>query len=217
MKKTQIKSFDSENDGPFGDVLTIRPKPRGSVVGVLGLGYFEYWRMYPALEAQVTRDLQGAVARLKKALPGASVVYPGMVDTLDRAQAAGEAFQKANVEILVVVAGTYLPDFITLHAINACTFRPLVVLFDTQTGNDVNPKDTYIATMRNSALIAMTQLSGSFRKIYKDMNGYYAKVDGSNHYFNHEVEVFQRNNDLVSEAKSFFKKHCQMKGGYTWQ
>ena len=167
-KKTQIKSFDSENDGPFGDVLTSRPKPRGSVVGVLGLGYFEYWRMYPALEAQVKRDLQGAVARLKKALPGASVVYPGMVDTLDRAQAAGEAFQKANVEILIVVAGTYLPDFITLHAINACTFRPLVVLFDTQTGNDVNPKDTYIATMRNSALIAMTQLSGSFRKMKLD-------------------------------------------------
>ncbi len=168
MKKTQIKSFDSENDGPFGDVLTSRPAPRGTVVGVLGLGYFEYWRMYPALEAQVKRDLQGAVARLRKALPGASVVYPGMVDTLDRAQAAGEAFQKASVEILVVVAGTYLPDFITLHAINACTFRPLVVLFDTQTGDDVNPKDTYIATMRNSALIAMTQLSGSFRKMKLD-------------------------------------------------
>ena len=59
-------------------------------------------------------------------------------------------------------------------------------------------------------------ISGSFRRIYKDKNGYYAKVDGSNHYFNHEVEVFQRNNDLVSEAKTFFKKYGQMKGGYTW-
>ncbi len=165
MKKRQTTSFDAENAGQFGDVLTSRPMPRKPVVGVLGLGYFEYWRMYPALEAMVERDLKGAVGRLKKALPDAEVLYPGMVDTLDRAQEAGEAFRQANVEVLVVIAGTYLPDFITLHAINVCTFRPQVILFNTQTGSDVNPKDTYIDTMRNSALIATTQLSGSFRKM----------------------------------------------------
>ena len=91
-----------------------------------------------------------------------------MVDTLDRAQSAGNAFRQANVEILVVIAGTYLPDFITLHAINACALRPQVILFNTQTGRDVNPQDNYIATMRNSALIATTQLSGSFRKMKLD-------------------------------------------------
>ena len=165
MKKKPTTSFDAENAGQFGDVLTCKPKSQRPVVGVLGLGYFEYWRMYPALEAQVAKDLKGAVARLKKTLPDAEVLYPGMVDTLDRAQEAGEAFRLANVEFLVVIAGTYLPDFITLHAINVCTFRPQVILFNTQTGSDVNPQDTYIDTMRNSALIATTQLSGSFRKM----------------------------------------------------
>ena len=166
MKKNiQITSFDAEDVGVFGDVLTKRPEAAKITVGLLGLGYFEYWRMYPALQAQVDGDLKKAAQRLAKALPDADVVYPGMVDTLDRAQEAGEAFRKANVDALVVIAGTYLPDFITMHAINACAFRPRVILFNTQTGDDVNPKDTYIATMRNSALIAITQLSGSFRKM----------------------------------------------------
>ena len=161
----QIVSFDSDDVGTYGDVLTSRPAGRKPIVGLLGLGYFEYWRMYPALEAQVASDLEGALARLREALPQCDVIYPGMVDTLDKAEAAGEQFRAHQVEALVVIAGTYLPDFITMHAINKCSSRPLVILFNTQTGDNVNPDDDYVATMRNSALIAITQLSGSFHKM----------------------------------------------------
>ena len=167
-KKVQITSFDAEDAGVFGDVLTkplIRSKAK---VGLLALGYFEYWRMYPALEDQVASDLNGAAERLKSVLSDCIVTYPGMVDTLDRAEEAGMAFRNAEIDILVVIAGTYLPDFITMHAINRCAARPKVILFNTQTGCDVNPKDNYIATMRNSALIAITQLSGSFHKMKLD-------------------------------------------------
>lgn len=165
MNQQQITSFDAENAGVFGDVLTKRPQAKKTQVGLLALGYFEYWRMYPALQDQVANDLDLAAKRLKEALPDCDVIYPGMVDTLDRAEEAGEMFRQAQVETIVVIAGTYLPDFITMHAINKCTARPKIILFNTQTGNDVNPKDNYIATMRNSALIAITQLSGSFHKM----------------------------------------------------
>ena len=33
-------------------------------------------------------------------------------------------------------------------------------------------------------------ISGSFRRLYTDKNGWYAKVDGSNHYFTDKVEAF---------------------------
>ncbi len=164
-KKIQITSFDAENAGVFGDVLTARTAARRPQIGLLALGYFEYWRMYPALEKQVAADLNAAAKRLAAALPDCDLVYPGMVDTLDRAEEAGEKFRNAQIEAVVVIAGTYLPDFITMHAINKCTSRPLVILFETQTGDNVNPLDNYVATMRNSALIAITQLSGSFRKM----------------------------------------------------
>ncbi|OQA80667.1 MAG: L-arabinose isomerase [Lentisphaerae bacterium ADurb.Bin242] len=165
MAKRKITSFDAENAGVFGDVLTAPLKKDKTVAGVLGLGYFEYWRMYPALEKQVETDLKNAVRRLEKALSGCKVVYPGMIDTLDRAEEAGKILAEAGAEIVVVIAGTYLPDFITMQALNRIGGRPEVILFSTQTGNDVNPKDNYVATMRNSALIAITQLSGSFRKM----------------------------------------------------
>ena len=163
--KSNITSFDAEDAGVFGDVLT-KPLPNERAkIGLLGLGYFEYWRMYPELEGIVAADLDGAAARLREALPDCDVVYPGMVDTLDRAEEAGIVLRDAQVDAIVVIAGTYLPDFITLHAINRCTSCPEIILFNTQNGNDVNPNDNYVATMRNSALIAITQLSGSFHKM----------------------------------------------------
>lgn len=164
----KIVSFDSDVAGVFGDVLTQRPARPRTVVGLLGLGYFEYWRMYPELEGLVTADLQQVGERLARHLPDCEVVYPGVVDTLDRAAAAGAALRAAGAEVLVVVAGTYLPDFITMQAINSLGARPPVILFSSQTGVDVSPTDNYLATMRNSALIAMTQLSGSFRKMRLD-------------------------------------------------
>ncbi len=167
-KKLQITSFDAEDAGIFGDVLTQPLQRSRAKVGLLALGYFEYWRMYPALEDQVRSDLDGAAERLKTVLSDCEITYPGMVDTLDRAEVAGMAFREAGIDVLVVIAGTYLPDFITMHAINRCAARPQVILFNTQNGCDVNPLDNYVATMRNSALIAITQLSGSFHKMKLD-------------------------------------------------
>jgi len=91
------------------------------------------------------------------------VVYPGMVDTMDMAEKAGQAFAVAGVQIVVVVEGTYLPDFMVMHVLDHVPHAQ-VILFNTQNGADVNPRDNYQATMRNSALIGITQLSGSFNK-----------------------------------------------------
>ena len=49
-------------------------------------------------------------------------------------------------------------------------------------------------------------VSGSFRRIYKDKNGFYAKVDGSNHYFNNEVARFTAYQEQIRDALEFRKK-----------
>jgi hypothetical protein len=97
-KKIQITSFDAEDAGVFGDVLTQPLQRKKAQVGLLALGYFEYWRMYTALEAQVESDRSAAAARLKAALPDCDVTYPGMVDTLDKAETAGMAFRNAEID-----------------------------------------------------------------------------------------------------------------------
>ena len=160
-----ITSFDAARPGRFGDILNLDRQADATVkVGLLAVGYFEYWRMYPGLRATVEADLAGVHERLAAR---ADVVYPGMVDSLDRAEEAGRAFAEAGAKVVVVVEGTYLPDFMVLHALEHVP-NARVVLFNTQTGADVNPTDNYEATMRNSALIGVTQLSGSFTKAKRE-------------------------------------------------
>ncbi len=157
----QVTSFDAAQPGQFGDILNIDSHENSSVkVGVLAVGYFEYWRMYPPLREIVEKDIKAISDRLSKKI---DVVYPGMVDSMDKAEQAGQAFAQAGVKVVVVVEGTYLPDFMIMHALEHVP-NANVILFNTQNGDDINPKDNYQATMRNSALIGITQLSGSFKK-----------------------------------------------------
>jgi len=91
------------------------------------------------------------------------------VDTLDAAEAAGQAFAEARVELLVVVEGTYVPDYISLQAISHVEQVPLV-LFTTQEAADITPQDDYETAMRNSALIGTAQLSGSLLKMGREFS-----------------------------------------------
>jgi L-arabinose isomerase len=168
IRKTEITSFDAAECGAFGDVLSESTAAGVLKVGLLGLGYFEYWRMYPQLQEIVRKDLDKVFKRLVKSLDMVKIIYPGMVDTLDRAETAGAEFASAGVEIIIVFEGTYIPDFITLHALNRAGSNPKVILVNTQTGCDVCSSDNYMATMRNSALIGVSQLTGSFRKMKRE-------------------------------------------------
>lgn len=163
-----ITSFESGGSKPFGDVFTRKPELQKVTIGVLGLGYFEYWRMYPALRETVRQDLDQIVERLRWELSNFRIIYPEMVDTLDKAGEAGELFAKEHVQAIIVIAGTYLPDFITLEALNRISDAPKLILFNSQTGTDLSPNDQYIDTMRNSSLIAISQLTGSLRKMKRD-------------------------------------------------
>jgi len=111
----QITSFDAAKPGQFGDILNLEPNKDNSVkVGLLAVGYFEYWRMYPALREIVASDMAQVRDRLAAKV---EVVYPGMVDSMDLAEQAGRAFAQAGVKTVVVVEGTYLPDFMVLHVL----------------------------------------------------------------------------------------------------
>ncbi len=166
--KMKITSFESAECGAFGDVLNKKPSNGKIKIGLLGLGYFEYWRMYPQMKEIVTKDLTGVYQKLTDTLDDFKIIYPGMVDTLDRAEEAGAEFAREHVDLLIIVEGTYIPDFITVHAINRCGTNPQLILFNSQTGYDVSPTDDYVATMRNSALIGISQLTGSFNKMKRD-------------------------------------------------
>src|SRR5581483_11286203 len=147
----------------FGDILSERPTvPERLKVGLLACAYFEYWRMFsPEFKCNVIGDLERIAERLRQDL---DLVYPGVVDTLDRADQAGRAFAEAGIEMLVVVDGTYVPDYMAFHAIDYVSHVP-VVMFTTQVEENITPRDNYETLMRNSAMIGTAQLSASLAKM----------------------------------------------------
>ncbi len=155
-------SFEAGGGTQFGDILTSRPTVSSRLkIGLLACAYFEYWRMFSdSFKLQVISDLERIANRLSQDV---DVVYPCVVDTLDAAERAGRAFADAGIQMLVVVEGTYVPDYISLHAIDCVPDVP-VVLFTTQVEEDVSPQDDYETLMRNSALIGTAQLSATFVK-----------------------------------------------------
>ncbi len=74
-------------------------------VGLFGIGLDAYWPQFPGLKAR----LEGYVARVahKLARPGVEVVNLGLVDTPDRAFAAGRDFRRADVDVIFLHVTTY--------------------------------------------------------------------------------------------------------------
>jgi L-arabinose isomerase len=193
-----ITSFDAAEPGQFGDILNLKRREHTPVkVGLLAVGYFEYWRMYPTLRATVEMDLEKIRGHLASKV---DVIYPGMVDSMDRAEEAGRAFAQAGVNVVVVAEGTYLPDFIVLHALNH-TPHAHVILLNTQTGSDVNPSDGYEATLRNSALIGVTQLSGSFCKAKRNYDVVVGEISDERCY--EEIACIVRARAAVKQLQSY--------------
>jgi len=74
-------------------------------VGLCGIGLDAYWSQFVGLKAQ----LEGYVARVAERLarPGIEVVNLGLVDTPQRAQAAGRQCRREDIDVLFLYVTTY--------------------------------------------------------------------------------------------------------------
>lgn len=159
-----IKSFE-EGAGVSGDILTGGKVKSPIKIGVLTCGYFEYWRMYPTLKEKVEGDLKVITDRIKATYPGA--IFTGMVDTLDTASEAGKLLKKEDVDVVLLVYGTYTADFISLTALDYVSEKPLII-FSEQPHANVDKKGDYEGSLRNSAVIGVAQITGTLRKMKRD-------------------------------------------------
>ena len=161
----EILSFESGIGNVFGDLLSEKTKPCEFKIGFLACGYFEYWRMFsPQFKENVENLLNKIALKLKE---NNTVIFPKIVDTLDKADEVGRIFRDEKVDLIIVCEGTYVPDYISMQAIDYNRSTP-ILLFDVQAFNDITPEDDYEVMMENSSLIGTTQLSGSFKKMGKE-------------------------------------------------
>ena len=76
-----------------------------SKVGLFGVGLDTYWPQFPGLEER----LQGRLGRVAEQLsiPGVKVVNLGLIDTPEKASAAGHTFRQADVDLIFLYVTTY--------------------------------------------------------------------------------------------------------------
>jgi L-arabinose isomerase len=74
-------------------------------VGLFGIGLDAYWPQFPGLEER----LKGYISRVAHLLgaPGVNVVNLGLVDTPEKAVAAGHQFRQADVDLIFLYVTTY--------------------------------------------------------------------------------------------------------------
>lgn len=178
MEEKIIKSFE-EGAEVSGDLLTGGKIKEKVKVGVLTCGYFEYWRMYPALRQEVQEDIDRVVAHIKENYD--NVVLSGMVDTLDSATEAGKLFRKENVDMVLLVCGTYITDFISMTAIDYVADKPLVI-YSVQRHRNVDRNGNYQGSLRNSGIIGSSQLTGTLRKLKRDFMTVVGSIDDERAY-----------------------------------
>ena len=157
-----LSSFEESNRDTYGDLLSHRRERKRITVGLILFGYFEYWRMFPnELRAQVEVDLKTVEEKLRQRYV---VVSTDVVDTLDSADISGRILQENQVDAVVMVMGTYVPDYITMHALNYVRDVPLII-FSAQHTETISENSSYVNHARDSCLTGTAQLSATLHKI----------------------------------------------------
>jgi L-arabinose isomerase len=94
-------------------------------VGLFAIGLEAYWDQFEGLERRLT-DYAGRVAE-RLGRPGVDVVNLGLIDSPEKAMAAGHAFRRADIDLLFLHVATYALSSTVLPVVRRAK-APVIVL-----------------------------------------------------------------------------------------
>jgi L-arabinose isomerase len=117
-------------------------------IGVFGIGLEAYWSQFPGLDERLRGYTQSVAEKLKQ--PDVEVVNLGLVDTPEKAFAAGHDFRSADVDLIFLYVTTYALSSTVLPVVRRAKV-PVIIL-------NLSPKAAidYTAFNRLSDRTAMT-------------------------------------------------------------
>lgn len=120
-------------------------------IGLFGIGLDTYWPQFEGLEARLLDYLRIVEEKLSAFHPG--IVNAGLVDTTDKAFAAGRLFRSEDVELIFLYVTTYALSSTVLPVVQAAKV-PVVIL-------NLSPSSA-IDYARFNALPDRTQMTGEW-------------------------------------------------------
>lgn len=94
-------------------------------VGLFGIGLAAYWPQFAGLEPRLAGSLARLASKLER--PGVEIVNLGLVDTPEKAMAAGHEFRRADVDLIFLHVTTYAVSSTVLPCVQRARV-PVVVL-----------------------------------------------------------------------------------------
>jgi L-arabinose isomerase len=200
MGEAVVESFEVTRGGSSGDLLSARTRARRPKIGFLGVGFFEYWRMYEGLRERVERNMRRVADGL--ATMG-DLVYPGLVDTIDKADAAGKALRDGGVALIVVAQGTYCADYLVHQALLHLPESMAVLLFASQEKDRIDFESGYKESLANSGPMGIVQLACGFKKMdkYPNYHTVVGSIDDPEAY--EEIARFVKVRGIIDDLKSW--------------
>jgi L-arabinose isomerase len=185
-KKQKFESYQVSESTSHRDIISRQKTKALPRVGLLTMGYFEYWRMYDGLAGEV-RQLMQRIADHMKQSRNYELVYPGFVDDYPKAEKAAKAFADKQVDLLVFVEGTYFPDYIPFYIKRQLDHVPILI-YSPQSFRHVSPKLGYRDILRDSGLVGLIQLTGAFAKVGWDYEVLTGPIDDKEIY--RQIEIY---------------------------
>lgn len=108
-----------------GPVTALAPAPDRLRIGLFGIGLDAYWPQFPGLEERLRGYVDRVAARLRRT--DVDVVNVGLIDSADRAVAAGHALRQADVDLIVLYVTTYALSSTVLPVVQRAKV-PVVIL-----------------------------------------------------------------------------------------
>jgi len=94
-------------------------------IGLFGIGLDAYWPQFAGLEARLKAYVGKVAKRLRR--PGVEVVNLGLVDTPEKALAAGHKFRQADVDLIFLYVTTYALSSTVLPVVRRAKV-PVIIL-----------------------------------------------------------------------------------------
>lgn len=171
MVENRIQSFEVSDSGEVGDIISKDRKQaaRKLKVGLLCLGWFEWWPMFPEsdMESNIRNDAKKFISEMKRRFGDRyDFVAPDhLVDTLNGANECGKLFAKEAVDAVIVVENTYLTDFIPIEVLDHLPQSTPTIVFATQATKNLWSTMRNTDIIRFEGLVGNAQLVGAFKKM----------------------------------------------------
>ncbi len=136
-------------------------------IGIFGIGLAAYWPQFPGMKErleQYQRAVQGRIGGF-----GAEVVSVGMVDTPEGARAAGQLFQREDVDLILCYIGTYATSSQVLPVVQKSQSPVLVLNLQPSAALDYETADT-AEWLANCSVCCVPEISNAFASARVDFH-----------------------------------------------